>query len=323
MPIGIGKAGRQARRGARKEKRDLQRNKGVDEGGESNTESSDLLKYPLDILSEDLTELMRFAIKGRDDITEDKQTIYLYTPPGIAAADSATYSTSEFGFLGALQQNASTLAPLVKGDAAGASSSVTDIVLQNKEAVAGGLAIAAKDKLGWGVLDKGLITAGRAKNANTNLKFDGIGMRSFTFSFKLVSESEDEAEEIRKIENTFRKYVYPENESELGMVLKYPPYWSIQFMSHRNGQVSENTFLPFIDLCYLRSVGVTYNSSTNAYHKGGQPIELDLSLSFDEAQQNTRGGLYTPGSVDYTYERSGLESTSAEAFTESMKGRPE
>ena len=290
------------------------------------------LRYPHDLLEEDpcqrdlsagsTREIMRFNIKSRHDL-ENRQTIYLYTPPGIAAADSATYSTSEFGFLGALQQNASTLAPLVKGDAAGASSSVTDIVLQNKEAVAGGLAIAAKDKLGWGVLDKGLITAGRAKNANTNLKFDGIGMRSFTFSFKLVSESEDEAEEIRKIENTFRKYVYPENESELGMVLKYPPYWSIQFMSHRNGQVSENTFLPFIDLCYLRSVGVTYNSSTNAYHKGGQPIELDLSLSFDEAQQNTRGGLYTPGSVDYTYERSGLESTSAEAFTESMKGRPE
>ena len=109
MPIGIGKAGRQARRAARKEKRDLRRNKGADGGGEYNTESSDLLKYPLDILSEDLTELMRFAIKGRDDITEDKQTIYLYTPPGIALADSASYTSQEFGVIGGIQSTVSDM----------------------------------------------------------------------------------------------------------------------------------------------------------------------------------------------------------------------
>ena len=276
-----------------------------------------ILKYPLKILNEEITELMRFSIKARDNLEEDKQTIYLYTPAGIASADSATYSTQDFGFTGALQQNMSTVAPLIKGDS-GASSSMKDTILANKEEFGGGLAIAAKDTLGWGVLQKGMITAGRAKNANTNLAFDGVGMRSFTFSFKLVAESEKESEEIRKIENTFRKFLYTSNEKELGMVLKYPPYWSIQFMSHRDGKVDENPYLPYIDLCYLRSVSATYNGSTNAYHKKGQPVELDLSLSFDEAQQNTREGLYKDPlnfkTSTYHYERGGLESTAPDAF---------
>ena len=276
-----------------------------------------ILKYPLNILNEEVTELMRFSIKARDNLEEDKQTIYLYTPAGVASADSATYNTQDFGFTGALQQNMTSVAPAIKGDA-GATSSLKDTILANKSEVAGGLAVAAKDQLGWGVLQKGMITAGRAKNAHTNLAFDGVGMRSFTFTFKLVGESEKESEEIRKIENTFRKFLYPSNEKELGIVLKYPPYWSIQFMSHRDGKVDENPYLPYIDLCYLRSVSTTYNSSTNAYHKKGQPIELDLALAFDEAQQNTREGLYKDPlnfkSTTYHYERGGLESTAPEAF---------
>jgi len=325
MAIGKGKARRQARRAGRKERRDARRNKGDESsagGGPHSNDTAGLLKYPLDILSEDITELMRFSIKSRDDLKTDKQTIYLYTPPGIVLADSASYSASEFGFTGALQQNASNIAPLLKGETAGVSS-MKDTLMANKAEVASAAIIAAKQKLNWGVLDKGLVTAGRAKNANTNLQFDGIGMRSFTFAFKLVAESSDEAIEIRKIENTFRKFLYPSNESSLGMVLKYPPYWSIQFMSHRDGKVDENRYLPYIDLCYLRNVSATYNSSTNAYHKGGQPVELDLSLSFDEAQQNVRENIYSdPGefsSANYHYERTGLQSSGLDS-TEAATG---
>ena len=79
---------------------------------------------------------MRFSIKARDNLEEDKQTIYLYTPAGIASADSATYSTQDFGFTGALQQNMSTVAPLIKGDS-GASSSMKDTILANKEEFGG------------------------------------------------------------------------------------------------------------------------------------------------------------------------------------------
>jgi hypothetical protein len=81
--------------------------------------------------------------------------------------------------------------------------------------------------------------------------------------------------------------------------------------------------LPYIDLCYLRNVSATYNSSTNAYHKGGQPVELDLSLSFDEAQQNVRENIYSdPGefsSANYHYKRTGLQSSGLDS-TEAATG---
>jgi hypothetical protein len=128
----------------------------------------------------------------------------------------------------------------------------------------------------------------------------------------MVAEDEDEAKEIKNIENIFRKFLYPSRALH-NMILKYPPYWQIQFMKSKKGEdLTENTYLPFIDLCYLRNVSVTYNSSTNAFHPGGAPIELDLSLSFDEAQQNTREDLYTEKenyeSAEYTRQRAGIQS---------------
>jgi len=275
---------------------------------------SRILRYPSDLDPDAGRELMKFSIVARDALEKDQKSIYLYTPAGISAADSASYATQDFGFMGGLQQNANTMAPALR-DSGASTSAIKDIAsgISLKEA-GGAAATMAQQKLSWGVLSQGKIISGSAKNAHTNLQFEGVGMRSFTFAFKMVAESKTESNAIRQIENTFRKFLYPTNEGKLGLMLKYPPYWKIQFFkSNAENGLSENPYLPFIDLCYLRNVSATYNSSTNAFHPDGAPVELDLSLSFDEAQQNIREDLYQDkdnyDSADYTYERGGLQAT--------------
>ena len=66
--------------------------------------------------------------------------------------------------------------------------------------------------------------------------------------------------------------------------------------------------MPFLHLCYLKSLTATYNSSSNAFHKGGAPTELDLNLSFDEAIQITRNNLYNEEGTVYHGKRTAIAS---------------
>ena len=50
--------------------------------------------------------------------------------------------------------------------------------------------------------------------------------------------------------------------------------------------------MPKILTSYLTNLTTTYNSTTNAYHDDGQPVEIDMSLTFQETRALTRGDLY-------------------------------
>ena len=210
------------------------------------------LRYPHDLLEEDpcqrdlsagsTREIMRFNIKSRHDL-ENRQTIYLYTPPGIALADSASYTSQEFGVIGGIQ---STVSDMVT------EGKLTGIDALKKMGVTAGSAgwIAAKQKFNTKLFDVGLISSGTSVNPASNLQFEGVGMRSFTFSYKMVAQSAEEAKSIRKIENLFRKFLYPSYGTN-HLTLRYPPYWQIQFLKNAGGELTNNKFLPYIDLFIL------------------------------------------------------------------------
>ena len=280
-------------------------------------EDKGVLRYPLDLTEDKSNEVMRFNIKTRDSLAENKKTIYLYTPSAIASADSASYGTQNLGFIGgALVGSRNAMKPVI-GEGSQGDGGFVDTLKAAAQATGGYWELGKAGAIGLGqkfntnLGDTALMGAGLAANPLTNMQFEGIGMRSFTFNFKLVAESRKEAIEIRSIENTFRKFLYPLQERS-GVVLAYPPYWQIQFMKFGASAMEENKYLPFIDLCYLRNISCTYNASSNAFHLDGVPVELDMSLTFDEAQQNTRGDLYKDivdfNSAEYTYERIGLPS---------------
>ena len=246
-------------------------------------------------------EFIRFSIVDRKEL-EEKRSIFLYTPNGISVADGASYNSVDLGMIGGmmgkLDQIQAKMTPGEDGKKMGMLEAVkgmglgSDILQGIKNKVSGGTAIGQAIRM----------KAGEAVNPFTQLAFAGTTARSFSFTFKMVPESEQEMEVARQIENTFRKFLYPKLHKS-ALALKYPPFWKIQFMKGAD----ENKFLPFIHLSYLQSLTATYNATGNVFHPDGAPTEIDIALTFAEAKALTREDLYSDmedfKTTKYNYQR--------------------
>ena len=295
--------------------------------GVSHANAKKVLHFPSDLLQDEggARECVRFAIRKRDDLDDIPKAIYLYMTPGFSLADGASYQGEAFNTFGKSAIDAinaadqgTNLDNILSGVIGGLRNTGQQLI--DAPADTGALAASlASSKLG--VAGKAaLLKQGRAINPFQNVMFAGTILRTFSFSYKLIGESKDEVTMIREIENTFRKFLYPE-EAASGFLLKYPPYFQIQFLRKtavENGEggitetVEENPNLPFLHLTYLQSMTATYNSSTNAFYEEGQPVELDLSLTFQEATNLTRKHLYKESdTADYTFEREAITSLKA------------
>jgi hypothetical protein len=207
-----------------------------------------------------------------DTTSNQFERIHLYVPQGFAIPDAATYNNVDLGVIGAGQMGQSGSGGLTESDTLAKSASLAG-------ALPGG------DTLGMAAQAQAM-KAGVASNPFTNLAFTGTQVRSFNFTFKLIAESAKEAQTARKIEQLFRKFLYPEIAGS--MSLKYPPQFKITFY---NGE-EVNQFMPKLMPCYLVSLSTTYNASTNSFHADGSPTEIDLALAFQETKALTRGDLF-------------------------------
>ena len=117
---------------------------------------------------------------------------------------------------------------------------------------------------------------------NTRTSFEGTSIRSFQFNFKLVARTQDESRRIKEITRIFQEYMYPEGNK---IIMKYPPVWQIGFY---NPDGSHNSNIPGIYDCFLTHYTPTYNASTNIFYEDGAPVEVDISLGFQETKALTR-----------------------------------
>ncbi len=205
--------------------------------------------------------------------------IFLYQPIGIAVSDGATYTNLDTGLVGAGLKFAT-------GDATGKRE------LTQADAIAGGLI--GKDALagltGFDIAKGGAVGAlksGIAANPYTRVAFEGTNVRTFEFNFKLVPESKEETEIAKKIERTFRKFLYPKRAGSIA--LSYPPLFKIKFFV----KGKESPYMPKIKPAYLTSLQATFNETSNAVFTGtGAPVEVSLALAFQEERQLVRQDLY-------------------------------
>ena len=209
--------------------------------------------------------------------------IHLFIPIGMASSDSMNYGSSELGAIGSIAQD-----KRIGGRAGtGGTKSKTGSDLVAK--------LTSKFKAGGGI-SGGLATAfelksGLVVNPYTATTFEGVNVRSFEFAFKLVPTSKEESVIAHKIENAFRKYMYPK-ERGTGS-LEYPPTFRIEFMS--GGR--PNKYMPRIIDTYLTTMAANYNATGNAFHEndgvlGAAPTEIDISMTFQEVRAITRDDLY-------------------------------
>ena len=128
---------------------------------------------------------------------------------------------------------------------------------------------------------------GVAVNPNTVSSFQNMNIRTYQFNFKMVAKDPDESNDIRKIQSFFREHMYPE-EGAGSYILTYPATFRIQFYTSEG---RENPYYPKIYETFLTNFSTNFNSSSHLHYAGGAPIEVDISLTFQETKVLTKADL--------------------------------
>jgi hypothetical protein len=229
----------------------------------SEQNTSDLV-FPLEMRGSGLANKPVILFTAFDKKENKPIKIFLPTPIGVSFGDKGEYSTMDLGVIG--------------GMALGGGPKLSSINTENIRALAG-------SKLGVG--EQTSFLTKQVKNPNTNTTFTANTLRTFAFNFKLIASSEEESEIIRQIHTRFRYYAYADMlENEDNILLNYPPVWTIKFMDMGTGE--ENKFIPRIFSTYLASCDSTFNAGGNMYYNNNAPLEIDMSLMFQETRTLTR-----------------------------------
>lgn len=239
-----------------------------------------------------------FSVNPDRGDSSTAQAVMLYMPPGLAFGDSMAYNTFNLGALGSAAQSAiSTLdgggsltdaltsaSSRVSGDVSGGrgGSAVRAVIAADvaKRVGVPGASVVDSGAIGEAILFNQKVV----QNPNANTSFQSSNLRTFAFNFKMVAQSAKETEAIKEIVKFFRYNMYPEGDT---ITLSYPPLFNIKFY---NG-ASENRYIPRIYDSYLIAATATYNSSTNAFHADGSPVEVDVALTFQEAKALLRSDI--------------------------------
>ncbi len=236
--------------------------------------------YPQDLRSKSNSDQgfphISFLADDANNDFVDPVKIHLYVPQGFSVPDAASYGTTDFGLLGN-SENAASEALSEKS-----FGQSVKLFLNNILGKVGAEELSP-------LATKQLIDDGITLNPNTAVAFETVQLRSFNFQFKMVSESAEEAQQIFRIENEFRRALYPTMQ---GISLRYPPKFRIQFLHGKK----VSPYMPRILPSYLINMTTAFNSSTNMFHADGSPSEVDLSLTFQETKLITRDKLYDTGS---------------------------
>lgn len=233
---------------------------------------SSILQFPHDLRDKvnKGAHHISFEIIGTE-LKEDANRIHLYVPQGFSMQDGAQFGTVDLGVISALKAESETGTEEQKKKE---SLAIAALVASN----AGGAA--------ENVVKANNLESGVASNNFTTATFDGMNIRNYTFTFNLVASSAEESDTLRKIEHTFRKYMYPKK--VLAFALEYPPLFRVRFMQGKK----QNKFMPLLFDSYLTGLTTQFNNNGNMYHKDGSPTDLSIQLEFQEQRQLMRDDLY-------------------------------
>ena len=226
----------------------------------------------------------------------------MYFPLTMQFNDNAQYDNAPLGALGAgveaaVQGGQGALEAAIS-EAGKSFTSIIDVATGNDELgntafkLGAARAIDKVSSISSGIANALTLQNRTIINPNIRALFRGVGLREFTFQFKMIARSQRESEEVRQIVKHFREQMYPDvysiGTADIGF--KFPNMFQIDF--RYNG--SNNRNIPKIHKCYLRTVSTTVNPTGGAMRRDGAPNEIDLTLSFVEHktlnQKDVRNG---------------------------------
>ena len=216
------------------------------------------------------------------------KTIALYFPPSVQQSYNLSYNDQEIGKAAAF--GAEVIQAFVdKGFNIDSFKAATDPAFAGVKAIINDMGIKALDTVAPGSAALIAINRGKVLAPRMELMFEGIGKRSFTYSFTFTPSSEAEANMVFEIIKTFRFHAASEFTDSLGFELKIPDQFEIEYYTKSN---TPNGYLHKIGTCVLESVDVTYGGEKMTWHetnaKGAAPTKTTMALSFKELQVVTK-----------------------------------
>jgi hypothetical protein len=229
--------------------------------------------------------------KGEASIENHVQSIYLNMPNSVVFNESVEWQGTDLGVLGALKSGATATdaaevgllgnAGAIIGGAAGAVTSALPGISGIAGTVVGAVA-------GSGGLQSSIeSTFGVKANPYKEQTFQGVGFRSFDFTFALRARSQPDVNEIQKIITSFRAHSKPEFKNGAGQsgVFAYPKEFRIEFLTiDDTNSYDTNPYIPEIKYCVCTAVNTNFTQQGWKAFDGGAPIDISLQLTFQETE---------------------------------------
>lgn len=229
---------------------------------------------------------------SREEIRQ-LNVIRLYLPPSLNFTDGITYDNAvDLGAIGgaalsALNTTGTLSAAQVQDAVLSSFRSVGDLLQRGATGDTARIAALRASRLG-GETVQNVVQAGLriAPNPNRRTLFRSVRPREFTFQFKMIANSPEEANSIEQIIQTFREQMYPDvprpiegQEGILGVdfvAYNYPNMIETE-LTYNGRQVGNK-----IQRGYITNLQTLYNPSSMGYHVDGKPSEVDITLTIFE-----------------------------------------
>ena len=222
--------------------------------------------------------------------TQITGAVALYMPPAIKAEYSVVNGPTETG-LGGL-----AVRTFAETTSASGTQAQTEAFLKG----VGGFALQSAKNLGVGLAEaaglgdvSGAISkiTGFAENPFTEVVFEKVDNRNFTYTFNLQARSQKEVQDINKIITFFKYHMMPEMENDIsgGRYFKVPSEFEIHYAY--NGQVKN--YLNKISRCVLTNTSVSYGEGDFTTFRqfdpdGAAPVNIKMTLAFTEMEIMTK-----------------------------------
>lgn len=198
----------------------------------------------------------------------DVIALYVDGPPTVRYG--MNYANKELGTFAGVLANA---AGLVSGKATGEAAAALGLTL-------------AKVPSAFGATDVASLVGATAKVALNPFKevlFESVDFRSFAFKYKFMPKSPEEVKEVKDIIKLFKFHMHPEM-SENKLFFIYPSEFQITYYYG----TEKNMYFHQFTSCVLESMDVSYGGEQFSSFRGGEPTEINMSLTFRETEILTK-----------------------------------
>ena len=213
---------------------------------------------------------------GKGAFREVKTTIAIYMPQTLKFNLQADYGAEEIGGgLGAFSKlrDAMNSGNFFGGDLKAVGAQVGKLVT--------GLGSFATGGLGAGVNAALQRRTGIAPAAMTEMIFNGIDYRTFSFTFKFTPRSRKESDVVNNLLHAIKDGMLPTRVGTKSIAAYQVPHeFVIRFMKG----TKINPYLDQIGLCACTGVDIDYGSDKFSTHASGDPVSIDATLTFRELE---------------------------------------